>query len=305
MEIIVGGFAATCAGFLTNPLEVLKTRMQLQGELKKKGQHAIYYKNIIHASYVIARNEGVTSLQKGLVPALWVQFIMNGFRFGTYHFADSRGYMRDEEGNLILYKNVLISGMGGVVGHYLSNPFFMVKTHLQSQAAKSIAVGYQHHHKGTFQALKDILKDHGIKGLFRGGVAVFPRAFVASVSQLTSFTYSKSFLSRYEYLQDKKLLMSFISSFIGGTAISVMVTPFDLILTRLYNQPIDNLGHGKLYSSYIDCVLKIYRTEGLSAFYKGVGPMYFRLGPHSVLSLMFWDKFMDWYDFLMRKKSVS
>ncbi|KAK9879898.1 hypothetical protein WA026_008400 [Henosepilachna vigintioctopunctata] len=236
MEFVVGGFAAVCAGFFTNPLEVLKTRMQLQGELRKRGQHAIYYKNIIHASYVITKNEGIISLQKGLVPALWVQFIMNGLRFGTYHFADSKGYMHDENGELIFYRNIVVSGMGGVIGHYLSNPFFIVKTHLQSKAAKSIAVGYQHKLTGSFEAMGDILKNHGVKGLFRGGVAVFPRAFVASVSQLTSFTYSKEFLRKYPYLENKKILTTFISSFIGGTAISVFVTPFDLVLTRIYNQ---------------------------------------------------------------------
>ncbi|XP_044754935.1 solute carrier family 25 member 35-like [Coccinella septempunctata] len=298
MEILVGGLAAASAGILTNPLEVLKIRMQLQGELQKKGQHAIHYKNIFHASYMIVKNEGVLSLQKGLVPALWVQFIMNGFRFGTYHYADKNGYLRDEKGNLVLYKNIFISGMGGVVGHYLSNPFFMVKTRMQSKAAESIAVGYQHQQKGSLLALRDIFKEYGLKGFFRGGVAVFPRAFVASVSQLTTFTYTKRYLGKYEYLQDKKILTSFIASMIGGIAISVLVTPFDLILTRLYNQPVDNLGRGLLYNNYLDCVSRIYRIEGISAFYKGVGPMYFRLGPHSVLSLMFWDKFREWYDYL-------
>lgn len=75
-----------------------------------------------------------------------------------------------------------------------------------------------------------------LKGFFRGGVAVFPRAFVASVSQLTAFTYTKRYLNKNVYLQDKKILTSFIASMIGGIAISVLVTPFDLILTRLYNQ---------------------------------------------------------------------
>lgn len=59
---------------------------------------------------------------------------------------------------------------------------------------------------------------------------------------------------------------------------------------------VDQYGRGVLYSNYMNCVHKIYKTEGISAFYKGVGPMYFRLGPHSVLSLMFWDKFREWYE---------
>lgn len=44
MEFLIGGLAACGAGFFTNPLEVVKTRMQLQGELQARGQHAIYYR---------------------------------------------------------------------------------------------------------------------------------------------------------------------------------------------------------------------------------------------------------------------
>ena len=44
----------------------------------------------------------------------------------------------------------------------------------------------------------------------------------------------------------------------------------------------------RMYSSYLDCVVKISRTEGLRAFYKGLVAQYFRIGPHSFLSLLFW-----------------
>lgn len=82
MDFALAGLAAVSAGFFTNPLEVLKTRMQLQGELSKKGNHAIHYRNIVHASYIIAKNDGILALQKGLVPAQGVQFILNGLRLG-------------------------------------------------------------------------------------------------------------------------------------------------------------------------------------------------------------------------------
>lgn len=82
MDFAIAGAAAMSACLFTNPLEVLKTRMQLQGELKSKGQHEVYYKNVPHAAYVVAKNDGLLALQKGLVPALWVQLIMNGMRLG-------------------------------------------------------------------------------------------------------------------------------------------------------------------------------------------------------------------------------
>lgn len=75
-----------------------------------------------------------------------------------------------------------------------------------------------------------------IKGIFRGAGASIPRAFVGSVSQLMSFEYMKEYLSGYEYFDNKALLKSFIGSMAGGVAISVMMNPFDLVMTRLYNQ---------------------------------------------------------------------
>lgn len=59
---------------------------------------------------------------------------------------------------------------------------------------------------------------------------------MASTAQLTSFHFAKEWLKNYEQLKDRQLLTSFLASMIGGVSISVMVTPFDLILTRLYNQ---------------------------------------------------------------------
>ena len=55
VEFVIGGLAASGAGFFTNPLEVAKTRMQLQGELIARGQHAVHYRNVVHAFYTIGR----------------------------------------------------------------------------------------------------------------------------------------------------------------------------------------------------------------------------------------------------------
>jgi solute carrier family 25 protein 34/35 len=162
MDFAIAGAAAVGACFFTNPLEVLKTRMQLQGELRSKGEHAIHYRNVVHAAYVVAKNDGALALQKGLVPALWVQLIMNGMRLGTFQFGENRGYVTDKSGNLVFYKSVLVGGTGGVIGQFFASPFFLVKTHLQAQAAQAIAVGYQHNHEGTWNAFRKIFVKNGV-----------------------------------------------------------------------------------------------------------------------------------------------
>lgn len=52
----------------------------------------------------------------------------------------------------------------------------------------------------------------------------------------------------------------------------------------------DAHGRGLLYRGYMDCIIKIWESEGFLGFYKGIGPQYIRLGPHTVLCLIFWDE---------------
>lgn len=55
----------------------------------------------------------------------------------------------------------------------------------------------------------------------------------------------------------------------------------------------DAQGRGVLYTGIADCARKITKTEGILAFYKGLGPSYLRQAPHTVLLLVFWDMLKD------------
>jgi len=58
-EIVLGGSAAGFTCIFTNPLDVIKTRLQLQGELKPKGAYAVHYKNFVHAVYTIGKSVAI------------------------------------------------------------------------------------------------------------------------------------------------------------------------------------------------------------------------------------------------------
>lgn len=47
---------------------------------------------------------------------------------------------------------------------------------------------------------------------------------------------------------------------------------------------------GQLYGGLADCLVKTCQQEGPLALYKGLGPAYLRLGPHTILSMFFWDE---------------
>lgn len=64
------------------------------------------------------------------------------------------------------------------------------------------------------------------------------------------------------------------------------MNPFDVVATRIYNQKV-----GERYAGPIDCLKQTFKTEGISGFFKGWFPHYLRLGPHTILTFLFWEQF--------------
>lgn len=130
----MSGVAACGACVFTNPLEVVKTRMQLQGELQAPGTYQRHYRNVFHAFFTIGKVDGLAALQKGLGPALLYQFLMNGIRLGTYGLAESRGYLLTNEGTHSPVRSAAAGALAGVMGAYLGSPIYMVRRGVWSGA---------------------------------------------------------------------------------------------------------------------------------------------------------------------------
>ncbi|KAI3406194.2 OAC1 [Candida oxycetoniae] len=291
---IAGGLAACGAVTFTNPIELIKTRMQLQGELSKsqKGE-AKMYKNPFQAFKVIYQHEGLRGLQQGLLCGYYYQLGLNGCRIGLYEpsrlcltklLAPSK--IKDDGvlvGNLFI--NVLAGFISGAAGAVLASPFFLIKTRMQS-FSKTGAVGQQTHYLGAWDGLKQIYTHEGFKGLYRGVDAAVLRTGAGSAAQLPVYYLTKNFVLKHHIAQDDSFLLHFISASMAGLGVAVVMNPWDVVLTRMYNQK------GNLYKNPLDCFKKIVAIEGPMALYKGFWAQLFRVAPHSILTLMFMEQCM-------------
>lgn len=59
------------------------------------------------------------------------------------------------------------------------SPLFLVKARIQAYSP-AFPVGAQHHYKGSFDALSQILKEGGVRGLWRGVNAALLRTAMVS-----------------------------------------------------------------------------------------------------------------------------
>ncbi|TFJ86196.1 hypothetical protein NSK_002404 [Nannochloropsis salina CCMP1776] len=300
--------------------------MQLQGELKSKGSYQVHYRNIFTAAWTIIRVEGIFALQKGLGPAILYQFCMNGVRLGTFQTIVNMGQKVDREreeearrrGSVTprsmdgprnasdslpassspsnnLARSVVAGALGGALGGMVASPLYLVKTQLQSRALRAIAVGHQHEHTSTFQALRKIYGEQGLRGLWRGVEGAVPRLTLGSALQLSTFSYMKEAVRRSGHVEEPWVPV--VASLLSSVNIIIFMEPLDVVRTRLYNQPTDARGRGLYYRGFWDCFRKVIQTEGfLHGMYKGAGAAYFRMAPQAIMGLSFWDSIRRaWY----------
>lgn len=250
---IAGAIAACGAVTFTNPIELIKTRMQLQGELSKADKSIPkLYKNPFQAFSVIYKNEGIRGLQKGLIAGYLYQIGLNGCRFGFYEpgrkviteLIDPDS-IKDGVVPQALTVNVLAGILSGTAGAIIANPLFLVKTRMQSyslptkpntQPTPNQVVGQQTYYRSPFAGLSQIFKTEGIKGLFRGVDAAVLRTGAGSGVQLPSYFFTKNFVTSHNLVSPDSVLLHFISSSVAGLSVAIVMNPWDVVLTRVYNQ---------------------------------------------------------------------
>jgi solute carrier family 25, member 34/35 len=221
---------------------------------------------------------------------------MNGARFGAYSVLKQALNITVEPGThnsfLVFTQQFGAAAVSGVFGAVIASPFFLVKIRMQASIAKHItnapnstAVGTQRQYRSTWHAFKSILKDEGLKGLARGAEAAALRVAVGSAAQLPSYDQCKYLLYCTGKFDHNSRALQICASLGSGLCVTTAMNPFDVVATRMYNQPVLN-GKGTLYLNPLDCLIKIARAEGVHGLFKGYVAHYLRLGPHTVLGFV-------------------
>ena len=69
-----------------------------------------------------------------------------------------------------------------------------------------------------------------------------------------------------------------------------MSSPADVVKTRYMNQ-FKTANDADAYKGVVDCFVKIYKTEGFKAFYKGFFPLFARLAPWNIAFFMSYENY--------------
>jgi len=265
--LLYGGISSCIAECFTLPVDLVKTRMQLQGPTKT-------YKNSINAFFTVVRFEGVFALWNGLSPALLRQSVYGSMRYGLY--GPFKKLLGVREGDYVpLWKKVAAGSAAGALSSVVANTTDLVKVRMQ---ASGMAGAQKRSYKGVIHALWVISKEEGFLGLWKGVGPTCGRATALAAVELSSYDEIKTRLLHANVF--KEGLQLHLGSALGaGFLASLASSPFDVVKSRVMEQPVTQNGKGLHYKGMIDCFVKTVRKEGVLALWKGFWPNYARVGP--------------------------
>eukprot|EP00405_Crypthecodinium_cohnii_P016059 CAMPEP_0206462676 /NCGR_PEP_ID=MMETSP0324_2-20121206/26123_1 /ASSEMBLY_ACC=CAM_ASM_000836 /TAXON_ID=2866 /ORGANISM="Crypthecodinium cohnii, Strain Seligo" /LENGTH=300 /DNA_ID=CAMNT_0053934883 /DNA_START=24 /DNA_END=926 /DNA_ORIENTATION=- len=259
-----GGVGCGCAGFVTNPCDVVKIRNQQYGGAQFGGFLGTF-KNI-YAS------EGIGAFLKGAQASVLREATYSSVRMGFYEpIKMIVAQVGIPDGPIMKWVSSFLSGG---IGAAMFNPIDLIKVRLQS----SLTPG------GTLlSTFRDVYGKNGLRGLWAGTTPTVVRAALLTSAQLGTYDVIQNDILVKIFGLDKSAHSTHLASSLTASVITVTASnPPDVVKTRVMNCR-ERRGPGAHMAD-------ILRTDGPMGFMKGWTASYFRLGPHTVISLMLIEK---------------
>ena len=209
----LGTFSAGLAAGVTEavavvtPMEVLKIRLQAQYHSMSDPLDIPKYRNAAHAAYTVVKEEGISTLWRGVS--------LTALRQGTNQAANFTAYtylkkmlqdlqpqkLGSEHGgsNLPGWQTSIIGLISGAVGPFTNAPIDTIKTRLQKMPAEEGQSAISR----IMTIGRDMFKHEGPRAFYKG---ITPRVMRVAPGQAVTFTvyeYLKTILERGRDMMDE------------------------------------------------------------------------------------------------------
>jgi len=211
----------------------VKTRMQLETGKSKNG--------LVGTLRNIVREEGVGRLYRGLVPPLLLEAPKRAVKFASNDFWGKTFLELYGESKMTQNLSILTGCSAGATESFVVVPFELVKIKLQDKTSTF---------KGPMDVLKQIIRKHGLLGLYAGMESTFWRHVYWNGGYFGCIHQVKTLLPKPDSPQ-AQLMNNFVSGSIGGFAGTVLNTPFDVTLKKIIRSPKDKSDFFCFILSYL------------------------------------------------------
>ncbi|XP_017126786.1 mitochondrial 2-oxoglutarate/malate carrier protein [Drosophila elegans] len=286
MMYINGGLAGMMGTCIVQPLDLVKTRMQISATTRE-------YKSSLDCLIKTFKNEGFVALYNGLSAGLVRQATYTTARMGFYQM-ENEAYRKRFDAPPTILASMGMGVLAGAFGGMIGNPAELALIRMMSD--NRLPPAERRNYKNVADAFVRIAKEEGVTSLWKGCTPTVGRAMVVNMVQLASYSQLKNLFSQYF----SGLPLHISASMMSGLLTTIASMPLDMAKTRIQQQKSGE------YKGTMDVLLKVSRNEGFFSLWKGFTPYLCRIGPHTVFAFIFLEQLTKAYKrFVLGDESES
>lgn len=190
-RLICGGLAGVTSVTFTYPLDIVRTRLSIQSaSFAALGKHEGKLPGMWQTMINMYKNEGgVLGLYRGIIPTVAGVAPYVGLNFMVYESV--RGWFTEPgEKHPVWYRKLAAGAISGAVAQTCTYPFDVLRRRFQINSMSGM--GYQY--KGIWDAVRTIVAQEGIMGLYKGIVPNLLKVAPSMASSWLSFEMTRDFL---------------------------------------------------------------------------------------------------------------
>jgi hypothetical protein len=269
-SVSAAGISAVITVTGIHPIDVVKTRLQISG----KGTRDYKSLGIVGSIKTITKEEGIHAFWKGVSAAWLREASYTSLRLGLYSPIKKLMGIDDKSHFLMKFS---AGSAAGAIGSLVGNPFDVIKTRMITfEGNKSLSFS---------SIIKDIYITEKGSGFYKGLQANVMRSCVLNGTKMACYDEIKKFIVKSNVVPSG-IPTQFCAAFGAGFFMASAVAPFDMIRTKLMNQS----AHKKMYTGFIDCLVKLSRERGILGLYAGFIPIWSRFAPTTCLQLVIFEQ---------------
>lgn len=180
-QFLAGAAAGLIQCVICCPMELAKTRMQMQGTGEKCASRKMY-RNSLDCLIRIHRKEGVRGINRGMVTTVIRETPGFGVYFLTYDTL-TRALGCDADDGYIIPKLLLAGGMSGMASWISTYPVDVIKSRLQADG-----VGGANRYDGIVDCVRQSWRREGWRTFTRGLTSTLLRAFPVNATTFATVT---------------------------------------------------------------------------------------------------------------------
>lgn len=286
-----GGTASAVARAITQPLDVVKIRFQLQVEpIKHRITHTSKYVSILQAMKTIHRDEGVRAFWKGHTPAQALSVVYGVAQFWGYEQLKTQFKFLHFYNDHQRISDFISGGAAGAFATLLTIPLDVVRTRL---IAQDNGRGYAN----SYRAIVTIFKNEGIRGCYRGCAPALLQVVPLTGLNFVFYGFFNEKVVKLLGLHTKSELpavATLVSGASAGIIAKMVVYPLDLTKKRLQIQGFGEYRHS--FGTHFKCdgvmsaLMLTVKQEGFLGLYKGMWPSVWKACITSAINFCVYDK---------------